>query len=119
LEETVASKLGPSVAATYEKSTIEYTVPARAAKYRPDFQLSNGVYIETKGRFMTKDRQKHVLIQEQHPDVDLRFVFSRSRATLYKGSKTTYAQWCAKHGFQFADKAVPLEWIQEKPKRRK
>jgi len=47
------------------------------------------IYIETKGRFLAKDRTKHILVQEQYPDIDLRFIFSNSRQKLYKGSSTT------------------------------
>ena len=67
--------------------------------------------IETKGRFVTADRQKHILIKEQHPDLDIRFLFQNSKARISKSSKTTYADWCRKHGFQFADKVVPEEWL--------
>ena len=70
--------------------------------------------IETKGRFVTADRQKHLLVKEQHPDLDVRFVFQNSRARISKTSKTTYADWCNKHGFTFADKRVPEEWLLER-----
>ena len=69
--------------------------------------------IETKGRFVTADRQKHLLVKEQHPDFDVRFVFQNSRARISKTSKTTYAAWCEKHGFKYADKCVPAEWLTE------
>lgn len=67
--------------------------------------------IETKGRFTATDRKKHLLIKAQHPDLDIRFLFQRSASRLSKKSKTTYADWCRKHGFQFADKVVPDEWL--------
>lgn len=75
-----------------------------------------GVYkedliIETKGRFVTADRQKHLLIKKQHPDLDIRFLFQNSRARISKTSKTTYADWCRKHGFIYADKVIPEEWL--------
>ena len=52
-------------------------------------------------------------LEAQHPELDIRFVFSSSRARISKTSATTYADWCRKHGFQFADKSIPLEWIKE------
>lgn len=97
----------------FEKMVIKYTVPERVSKYTPDFELDNGIIIESKGRFLTKDRQKHLLVKEQHPDIDIRFVFSRSKTTISKTSKTTYAMWCEKHGFKFADKYIPDEWLTE------
>jgi hypothetical protein len=85
--------------------------------YTPDFLLPNGILIETKGRFTPDDRRKHLVIQKQHPDLDIRFVFTSSRSKIRKGAKTTYADWCVKHGFEYADKDVPEEWIKEKNKK--
>ena len=79
----------------YETFKIEYEVH-EFRKYTPDFLLSNGIIVETKGRFIAADRKKHLLIQKQHPDLDIRFVFSNSKAKLNKGAKSTYAQWCEK-----------------------
>jgi len=46
-------------------------------------------------------------------ELDIRFVFSNSRNKLNKKSKTTYADWCDKHGFKWADKQIPKSWIDE------
>jgi len=114
LEERVAAQLTKlGVHFTFEQEKIEYTVPARTARYTPDFVLENGIIIETKGRFVTADRQKHLLVKKQFPHLDIRFVFSNSRTRISKTSKTTYAAWCEKHGFLYADKIVPLAWIRE------
>lgn len=91
---------------------ILYTTKAK--KYHPDFQLKNGIYIEAKGWFKAADRTKHLCIKYQHPQLDIRFVFSNSRTKIDKKSKTTYGDWCKKNGFRFADKVVPKEWIEEK-----
>ena len=56
-------------------------------------------------------------IKKQHPNLDIRFVFSNSNSKLRKGAKTTYADWCVKHGFLYADKDVPEEWLIEKQKK--
>jgi len=95
----------------YEKHVIKYTIPESNHKYTPDFKLPNGIFIESKGRFMLDDQKKHILIRAQHPDLDIRFVFQNSKAKIRKGSKTTYADWCAKHGFMFADKVIPDAWL--------
>jgi len=98
----------------YEEAKIRYV--SRPHTYKPDFELWNGIFIETKGRFMPCDRTKHLLLKEQHPELDIRFVFSNSNTKLSKRSKATYADWCNKHGFKYADGLVPVEWMKEKPK---
>ncbi len=98
----------------YETKKIAYVTPEKPHKYTADFDLPNGIIVETKGRFVTADRQKHLLIKAQHPLLDIRFVFSNSRARISKTSATTYAAWCEKHGFTFADKRVPEAWLKEK-----
>ena len=97
----------------YEEVKLRYTRPASAHKYTPDFILPNGIIVETKGLFDTDDRQKHLLVKAEHPDLDIRFVFTRSASPLRKGAKTTYAEWCQKNGFLFADKLIPQTWIDE------
>ena len=79
--------------------------------YTPDFILPNGIIIESKGRFVPEDRKKHLKVREQNPKLDIRFVFSNSRNKIRKGSKTTYAMWCEKNNFLYADKRIPDEWI--------
>lgn len=106
-----------SIPYAYESFKIEYEVPSRTAKYLPDFQLlHNSIVIEVKGRFVASDRAKHLWIKAQHPEIDIRFVFQNSQNKLYRGSPTTYAMWCEKHGFRYADKEVPVHWIKERPK---
>jgi len=56
-------------------------------------------------------------IRKQHPNLDIRFVFSSSKRKLSKQSKTTYAEWCIKQGFLYADKKIPEDWLIEKPKK--
>ena len=85
--------------------------PVTYHKYTPDFQiLSNGIIIETKGRFLSKDRVKHLLIKAQHPSLDIRFCFSRSRAKLRTGGKSSYGDWCKRHGFKYCTKRILEEW---------
>lgn len=107
-------KLGVSF--DFELYHIKYVVPARDAKYTPDFVLRNGIIVETKGIWEVEDRKKHLLIREQYPDLDIRLVFSSSKSKIYKGSPTSYADFCTKHGILFADKLIPLAWLKEKTK---
>jgi hypothetical protein len=114
LEETLAAQLqAAGVPFEYEAHKLAFEEPPKKRHYTPDFHLPNGIVIETKGRFLTADRQKHLLVKAQHPDLDLRFVFSNSKAKISKRSTTTYADWCVKHGFLFADKAAPAAWLKE------
>ena len=94
----------------YESIKIEWE-DLTYRTYTPDFILKNGIIIETKGRFLASDRKKHLCIQRQHPKLDIRFVFSNSRGKLSKGAKSTYGEWCNKHGFIYADKRIPDEWL--------
>ena len=113
LESKVSAQLNEAgVSFEYETFKIEYQVN-ETRKYTPDFRLPNGIIVETKGRFVAADRKKHLLVQQQHPDLDIRFVFSNSKAKLNKGAKSTYADWCIKHGFLDADKTIPEEWLSE------
>jgi len=116
LEETIAKKLSADkVPFEYEKLKINFNQPEKKRSYTPDFQLlSNGIIIESKGRFLVADRLKHLWVKEQHPELDIRFVFSNSKAKLSKASKTTYGMWCDKHGFKYSDREIPLSWILEK-----
>lgn len=114
LEERISAELDQAgVGYTYEDQVIHYEKPQKVARYTPDFVLENGIIIETKGRFLTADRQKHLLVQKQHPEFDIRFVFSSSKQRISKKSKTTYANWCEKHGFMYADHSIPEEWLKE------
>ncbi|MER8422499.1 hypothetical protein [Mesorhizobium sp. M1403] len=116
LEDKVSGDLNSlGITYTYEAHKITYEVPAREAKYTPDFLLDNGIIVETKGQFVTADRQKHLHIKKQHPGLDIRLVFSRSATRISKQSSTTYAMWCDTHGFQYADKSIPQCWIDEAP----
>lgn len=116
LEELVSVQLRDAgIKFGYESTKIEYIQPTTKHKYTPDFLiLSNGIIVETKGRFVTADRKKHLLIQDQHPEHDIRFVFSNSKTRISKTSKTTYADWCNHKGFKFADKLIPTAWLLEK-----
>ena len=111
LEDDIAKDLKDrGVNFEYEKLKVQWQLLENKT-YTPDFKLPNGIIIESKGRFVQADRKKHLIIQDQHPFLDIRFVFSNSRAKLYKGAKSTYGDWCNKHGFLYADKRIPDEWL--------
>ena len=100
---------------TYEEFKIKWVDP-KTKTYTPDFVLENGIIIETKGRFISPDRAKHLAVRDQYPDLDIRFVFTNSKTKLYKGSKTTYGMWCDRYGFKYADRVIPNAWLKEPKK---
>lgn len=113
LEEKISDQLKSlGVPVQYESFKIQYEVH-ETHSYTPDWKLPNGIIIESKGRLVLEDRKKHLLIKKQYPDLDIRFVFSNSKAKIRKGSQTSYGDWCKKNGFLYADKLIPEEWIQE------
>jgi Phage endonuclease I. len=118
LEHSLADYLTElSVKFLYEKVKIEWE-DLTYRTYTPDFILPNGIIIETKGRFTAIDRRKHVCIKRQHPELDIRFVFTNSRSKIRKGAKSNYADWCIKHGFRYYDRIIPEDWLKEKKKKR-
>ena len=116
LEDKVAAQLESlGLPVQYETMKISWD-DHTTRSYTPDFPLQNGIIIETKGRFLAGDRRKHMEIQKQHPELDIRFVFSNSRATYSKKTtknKKTYADWCEANNFKWADKLIPAEWLNE------
>ncbi len=112
LEEKISEELKASgIPFEYEKLKIKFLQPQKPRTYTPDFVLPNGIIVETKGRFLSSDRQKHILIKEQHPEYDIRFVFSNPFQKINKNSKTTYAKWCEDHGFLYAKGSIPKECL--------
>ena len=81
LEEAIADELDKlNVDYGYEDMVISYLKPARKTRYTPDFTIKvNGEIWESKGRFQTADRKKHLLIKEQHPNIKIKFIFSNSK----------------------------------------
>ena len=114
LEETISQQIeSQGIKVEYETEKVPYIIPASNHTYSPDFKLPNGIRVETKGRFVAADRKKHLLVKEQNPNMDIRFVFSNSKNKITKKSKTTYGDWCEKNGYKYADKIIPIEWFLE------
>lgn len=97
----------------YEQIKVRYVVPLSWHTYTPDFLLDNGIIVETKGIWTAQDRAKMLLIKTQYPELDIRMVFSKASAPVCPGVKTTCAEWATKHGFLFAEKLIPVEWMNE------
>ena len=65
-------------------------------------------------KFDPDDRRKHLEIKRQHPELDIRFVFSNAKAKINKGAKQRNFEWCEKNGFQWSHRVIPEEWLKEK-----
>ncbi len=115
-EKTAADLKSRGLDCPYEPYKIKYFKPETMHTYTPDFELPNGILIETKGRLIIDDRKKHILIKRQRPELDIRFVFEYAKGKIRKGSKTTYSMWAEKEGFKWAEKTIPQEWIDESTK---
>ena len=100
----------------YEPEKFTWFPPAR--KYTPDFKVlkKDGTffYIEFKGYLRPKDRTKMRVFKQQHPEIDCRFVFMNANKKLYKGAKSTYADWAEKNNYKWAHEFIPQEWLDEK-----
>jgi tetratricopeptide (TPR) repeat protein len=107
-DDSVADLKDKKVKFKYEAIKIEWE-DLMYRTYTPDFVLHNGIIIETKGMFTAADRRKHLAIKKQHPKLDIRFVFTNSKVKLYKGAKSTYAQWCWKYDFRYCDRIIHEE----------
>lgn len=124
---TVRSKLEIKIASIlneakstweYEKTKIPYIVPESKHKYTVDFTIGP-LLIEGKGYLSDyQERQKYVLIKQQYPEIDLRFIFDNCNK-LVGGSKQTHAQWAEKNGFKYCsikDTEQIQQWIHENGK---
>lgn len=111
LERSIAKLLNQKgVSFEYETSRLPYTLECN---YIPDFLLPNGIYLEAKGLWEPDDRRKIKAVKLCHPNIDLRMVFQSPYNKIYKGSKTTYAQWCEKHDIPWCHyKQIPPQWLQ-------
>ena len=103
----------------YEGIKIAYSSPETKKTYTPDFPISKcNIIVETKGAFQSADRKKMKLIKAQHPEFDIRFIFSNSKTKIGKKSKTTYGKWCELFGFKYhcvqsTKLPFPKDWLSE------
>lgn len=100
---------------TFEKDLLEYTRKKQGTieceecghengvytthTYCPDFHIflpdGSDFYIETKGRWESKDRTKHKEVLKAHPNVDIRFIFCDPNGRTQKGVKKKFDNWMA------------------------
>lgn len=94
----------------YERDRLVYVNPG---VYTPDFTLPGGVLIEAKGYFPLQDRKKMLCVKQSNPTADIRILLQTPNKKIGKGpASMTYAKWCCKHGFPWAEgPEVPLDWL--------
>ena len=111
LEKSVADLLSElGISFEYETKKVAYQIQHN---YNPDFILPNKhLLLECKGYWEPEDRRKVKAVVEQNPDLDLRMILQDPYIKISKKSKTTYAQWCEKHGIKWTSwHSIPLEWL--------
>lgn len=100
----------------YEDTKLTYTVPESKHTYLIDWSLPNNIYVETKGYLSDhKERSKYILIKEQYPNLDLRFVFMDCNK-LCGGAKYSHGTWATKNGFKYCsikDYETIKKWVNE------
>lgn len=100
----------------YEVTKISYIVPESKHTYTVDFTTTNGLLLEVKGWLSDhQERYKYVLLKQQYPDLDLRFIFDNVNKYC-GGTKYTHATWCDKHGFKYCsvkDVDTIQAWLNE------
>ena len=103
-----------SVQAEYEPDSFQYKVE-ETKSYTPDYKVQTRsgktFYIEYKGVLDLETRKKMVRVKQQHPDLDIRFVFQKAANKIRKGSPTTYGMWAEKEGFQWHELTIPRRWL--------
>ena len=100
----------------YEKDKLCYVIPESKHTYLIDWSLPNNIFVETKGYLSDhQERTKYLLIKQQYPNLDLRFVFGDPNK-LCGGMKQTHAQGAIKNGFKYCsirDYDTIKEWVNE------
>ena len=110
LEERIADLLkNLGVSFEYESTKVPYEIQFN---YTPDFILPSGLMLEAKGYWDADDRRKILAVKRCNPTLDIRMIFQTPYNKISKKSKTTYAQWCDKHGIKWTTYTdIPIEWL--------
>lgn len=93
----------------YETLKLPYVTESN---YWPDFILADRIF-EGKGYFRPEDRRKMLDVKRMHPDRRIIIVFQIPNKKLYKNSKTTYAEWAEKNGFEWCTVATLKDYIND------
>jgi hypothetical protein len=95
----------------FEPTYIPYVIKG---SYLPDFVLPNGIIVEAKGYLDAAACRKMKAVKASNPHLEIRFVFQNASGKRNKRAKLKNWEWAEKHGFQWAESTIPLEWWKEK-----
>lgn len=92
----------------YEPKHLKVTYKVEHT-YQVDFVQPDeqNIYYEAKGYFRSGEARKYVEIQEQHPDIEIVFIFQNPFNKMpgarrrKDGTFLTMAEWADKHGFRY------------------
>ena len=79
--------------------------------------MIGNIYIEIKGYFRQDAQRKMRNMKEQHPELDIRFLFQRGNSPVQgakkrnDGSKMTCSEWAEKHNYIYTEEIIPEEWL--------
>lgn len=87
----------------YEPCQLSYTIPETIHKYIPDWKIgaTQDVFYESKGFLDLQTRKKMLYTKLSNPDTKIRIIFQNAAVKISKSSKTTYADWATKNGFDY------------------
>lgn len=88
------------------------------SEYNPDFELPNGVLVETKGfhRDLGTALTKLLKVRRDNPDVVIRILWDNGKMKVPRkvnGKSMTAAQWSEKNGFEWAEGRIPDQWLED------
>lgn len=108
-ERTIAANLAMrGVEFSYEELRLPYTLQG---EYRPDFVIkSSGIIVEAKGFLDRDSKRKMIAVKQQHPELDIRFLFQQADKKM-QGSKKTHGEWATRNGFKYAEGEIPDDWL--------
>jgi len=92
----------------YEPERFPYVLHK---KYTPDFKIGS-VYVEVKGWWPPAERSKFLAVILSNPGLPIFVALQRPNLTLSKRSRTTYSQWCVKHGIAWSPIPIPPSFMQ-------
>jgi hypothetical protein len=94
---------------SYEAERFNYVLHR---KYTPDFKVGQ-VLIEVKGWWPPAERSKFLSVIVCNPGLPIFVALQRPYLTLSKKSKTTYAEWCSRHGIAWCPIPIPPDFMEQ------
>jgi hypothetical protein len=101
----------------YEAVKVFFTPPLKRRSKTWDWLIttdSGSTFVcETKGWWPSKVRLAETEAIKQNPNTDVRYCFQKASTKINKNSKTSYADWCDKHGIRWCEGSIPPTWLSE------